>query len=140
MDIRISSTYVETGQHHKVRKVRNSGTRLCSYVPETKNMVISEQYTLKTSHRREGILKMVSRVLSSRNHRRGNTYINNPSRSDPRRPTRRLRRSFARLQAQVARLQAQVDQRAHAKRTWGLHQSTGATCGMLYLGGNPARS
>ena len=38
----------------------NSSTRLCSYVPETKNVVISEQYTLKTSNSREGILKMVS--------------------------------------------------------------------------------
>ena len=38
----------------------NSGTRLCSYVPETKNVVISEQYTLKTSNRQEGILKVVS--------------------------------------------------------------------------------
>ena len=60
IDIRISSSYVATGQHHKVRKVTNSGTRLCSYVPETKNVVISEQYTLKTSNSREGILKMVS--------------------------------------------------------------------------------
>ena len=38
----------------------NSGTRLCSYVPETKNVVISEQYTLKKSNRQEGILKVVS--------------------------------------------------------------------------------
>ena len=60
IDIRISSPYVATGQHHKVRKVTNSGTRLCSYVPETKNMVISEQYMLKTSNSRKGILKMVS--------------------------------------------------------------------------------
>ena len=57
---RISSPYVATGQQHKVRKVTNAGTRLCSYVPETKNVVISEQYTLKTSNSREGILKMVS--------------------------------------------------------------------------------
>ena len=60
IDIRISSPYVATGQHHKVQKVTNSGTRLCSYVPETKNVVISEQYTLKTSNSQEGILKMVS--------------------------------------------------------------------------------
>ena len=59
IDIRISSPYVATGQHHKVRKLTNSGTRLCSYVPETKNVVISEQYTLKTSNSREGIQKMV---------------------------------------------------------------------------------
>ena len=60
VDIRISSPYVVTGQQHKVRKVSNSGTRLCSYVPEINNVVISEQYTLKTSNSREGILKMVS--------------------------------------------------------------------------------
>ena len=60
IDIRISSPYVATGREHKVRKVTNAGTRLCSYVPETKNVVISEQNTLKTSNSREGILKMVS--------------------------------------------------------------------------------
>ena len=60
IDIRISSPYVATGREHKVWKVTNAGTWLCSYVPETKNVVISEQYTLKTSNGREGILKMVS--------------------------------------------------------------------------------
>ena len=60
IDIRISSPYVATGQHHKVRKVTNSGTRLCSYVPETKNVVVIGQHTLKTSNSREGILKIVS--------------------------------------------------------------------------------
>ena len=59
-DIQISSPYVATGREHKYRKVTNAGTRLCSYVPETKNVVISEQYTLTTSNSREGILKMVS--------------------------------------------------------------------------------
>ena len=69
------------------------------------------------------------RVLSSGNHRRGKRpRINNPPRGDPRRPARRLRRSFSRLQAQV-------DQRTRAKRTWGLHQSSGATSGALYVGG-----
>ena len=60
INIRISSPYVATGREHKVRKMTNAGTRLCSYVPETKNVVISEQYTLKTSTSREGILKMLS--------------------------------------------------------------------------------
>ena len=122
IDIRISSPYVSTGQHHKVRKVTNSGTRLCSYVPET----ISEQYTLKTSNIREGILKMVSEFSSA-------GIINNPSRGDPQRPARRLRRSFARLQAQM-------DKRARAKRTWGHHQRSGAPSCVLYIGGGPARS
>ena len=111
IDIRISSPYVATGREHKVRKVTNAGTRLCSYVPETKNVVISEQYTLKTSNSREGISKNGIQILSSRNHRRGKrAHINNPPRGDPRRPARRLRRIFARLQAQM-------DQRASAKRT-----------------------
>ena len=60
IDIWISSPYVATGREHKVWKVTNAGTRLCSYVPETKNVVISEQYTLKTGNSQEGILKMVS--------------------------------------------------------------------------------
>ena len=60
IDIRISSPYVATGQHHKVWKVTNSGTRLCSYIPETRNVVVSKQHTLKTSNSREGILKMIS--------------------------------------------------------------------------------
>ena len=60
IDIRISSPYVATGQHHKVPKVTNSGTRLCSYVPETKNVVISELYMLKTSNSLEWIMIMVS--------------------------------------------------------------------------------
>ena len=33
-----------------------------------------------------------------------------------------------------------VDQRACAKRTWGLDQSSGVTSGALYIGGGPARS
>ena len=73
------------------------------------------------------------RVLSSGNHRRGKrARINNPPRGDPRRPPWRLSRNFARLQAQV-------DQRARAKRTWGLDQSSGATFGALYIGWNPTR-
>ena len=88
MDIRISSPYVATGREHKVLKVTNAGTRLCSYVPETKNVVISEQYTLKTSNSREGILKMVSEfplpgIIGAGKESR----INNPPRGDPRRPT-----------------------------------------------------
>ena len=59
-DIRISSPYVATGREYKVRKVTNAGTRLCSYVPEIKNVVISEQYTLKKGNSLERILKMVS--------------------------------------------------------------------------------
>ena len=132
IDIRISSPYVATGREHKVRKVTNAGTRLCSYVPETKNVVISEQYTLQT-RKPGGDSKNGIRVPSTRNHWRGKrARINNPPRGDPRRPTWRPRRNFARLQAQV-------DQRARAKKTWSLDQSSGAPQGALHVGGNPAR-
>ena len=42
----------------------NSGTRLCSYIPETRNIVVSEapdqSYVLKTGNDKQGGLKMVS--------------------------------------------------------------------------------
>ena len=41
IDLKISSPYVVTGKEHKLRKVVNSGTGLCSYIPETKNIVVS---------------------------------------------------------------------------------------------------
>ena len=59
IDIKISPPYVVTGKQHKIRKVVNSGTWLCSYIPETKNIVISEDYTLKTSDDQQGVLNMV---------------------------------------------------------------------------------
>ena len=122
---RISSPYVATGQHHKVRKVTNSGTRLCSYVPETKNVVVSGQYTLKTSNSREGILKMVSEfspagIIGTGKEPTSTILLEVILRDPP--------DDFVEVL-----LQAQVDQRARAKRTWGLHQSSGATCGALYL-------
>ena len=60
VDVKVSAPYVVTGQHHKVRKVTNTGSRLCSYVPETKNVDVSERYTLGTGNSRQGVLKMVS--------------------------------------------------------------------------------
>ena len=85
-DIRIFSPYVTMGREYLVQKVTNAGTRLYSYVPETKNLVISEQYTLKTSNSRE--FKNDIQGLSSGNHRLGKrAHINNPPRGDPRRPT-----------------------------------------------------
>ena len=134
IDIRISSPYVATGQHHKVRKVTNSGTWMCFYVPETKKRGHFRAVHAENEQQPGGDSKNGIRVLFSGNHRRGKrAHINNPPRGDPRRPARRLRRRFARLQAQV-------DQRARAKRTWGLDQSSGATSGALYIGGGPARS
>ena len=38
--------YVVTGKVHKVREVVNNDTRLCPYIPETKNKVMSEDYLL----------------------------------------------------------------------------------------------
>ena len=65
IDIKNISPHVVTGKEHKVRKVVNSGTRLCSYIPEAKNIVIGEvqdklSYILKTNNSRQGTLKMVS--------------------------------------------------------------------------------
>ena len=65
IDIKIISPHVATGKRHKVRKGVNSGTRLCSYITETKNIIIEEAqdkwgYVLKTSNNTQGILKMVS--------------------------------------------------------------------------------
>ena len=65
IDIKIISPHVVTGTEHKVQKVVNSGTRLCSYIPEIKNIIIEESqdklsYILKTSNSRQGTLKMVS--------------------------------------------------------------------------------
>ena len=55
-----------TGKEHKLRKVVNSGTGLCSYIPETKNIVVSEapdrSYMLKTGNGKRGSLKMVSEL------------------------------------------------------------------------------
>ena len=61
---KIISPHVVTGKEHKVRNVVNSGTRLCSYIPETKNIVIKEaqdklSYIFKTSNSRQGTFKMV---------------------------------------------------------------------------------
>ena len=58
VDIQIVSPYVMTGNRHRVQKIVNSGTRLCSNFPKTKNIVITE-----TSNSRRGILKMVSEIF-----------------------------------------------------------------------------
>ena len=64
IDLKIASPYVVTGKEHKLRKVVNSGTRLCSFIPETRNIVISEvpnqSYVLKTGNGKRGSLKIVS--------------------------------------------------------------------------------
>ena len=64
IDLKISSPFVATGKKHTLQKVVNSGTRLCSYFPETKNIVVSEapgqRYVLKNGNDKQGSLKMVS--------------------------------------------------------------------------------
>ena len=132
IDIRISSPYVATGREHKVWKVTNAGTRLCSYVPETKNVVISEQYTLKTSNSREGIIKMVSEFPPPGIIGAGiptSTILLEVILGDP--PD-----DFVEVLPGLKL----VDLRACAKRTWGLDQSSGTTSGALYIGRGPARS
>ena len=53
-----------TGKEHKIRKVVNSGTRLCSFIPETRNIIVSkapdQSYVLKSGNGKRGSLKMVS--------------------------------------------------------------------------------
>ena len=42
IDLKITSPYLVTGKEHALRKVVNSGTRLCSFIPETRNIVVSK--------------------------------------------------------------------------------------------------
>ena len=53
-----------TGKEHKLRKVVNSGTRLCSFIPRTRHIIVSKEpgpsYVLKTGNDKRGSLKMVS--------------------------------------------------------------------------------
>ena len=47
-----------TGKEHKAREVVNSGTRLCSFIPETRNIMVSKapgpSYVLKTGNGKRG--------------------------------------------------------------------------------------
>ena len=51
IDLKIASLYVVTGKEHKLRKMVNSGTRLCSFISETRNIIVSkapdQSYVLK---------------------------------------------------------------------------------------------
>lgn len=64
IDLKILSLYVVTGKEHKLSKIVNCGTWLCSYIPETKNVVVQESpdpsYMLKTGNSKQGSLKNVS--------------------------------------------------------------------------------
>ena len=88
VDVKVSEPYVVTGREHKVRKVTNAGTRLCSYVPETKNVVVSKRYTLGTGAGR-AFLKW---FRPGGNHRR--RIAHDPPRASPVRQARRLHRCF----------------------------------------------
>ena len=62
IDLKIASPYVVTGKEHKLRKVVNSGTRLCSFI--SRNIIVSKapgpSYVLKTVNGKRGSPKMVS--------------------------------------------------------------------------------
>ena len=65
IDLKIASPYVVTRKNQRLRKVVNSGTQLCSYISETKNVVVQgapgrSSYVLKTGNGKRGGLKMVS--------------------------------------------------------------------------------
>ena len=53
-----------TGKEHQLQKVVNSGARLCSFIPETRNIIVSktpdQSYLLKTGNGKRGSLNMVS--------------------------------------------------------------------------------
>ena len=130
IDIRISSPYIATGQHHKVRKLTNAGTWLCSYVPETKTVVISRQYTLKTSNSREGIIKMVSEFSPAGIIGAGKE------------PTLTILLEVILGDSPddlVEVLPGFKLKWTSAERTWGLDQSSGSPPGALYIGWNPTR-
>ena len=63
IDLKIVSLYVVTGKEHKLRKVVNSRTRLCSFIPETRIIIVSKapgpSYVLKAGNGKRGSLKMV---------------------------------------------------------------------------------
>ena len=133
IDIRISSPYVATGQHHKGRKVTNSGTRLCSYIPETRNVVVSEQHTLKTSNSREGILKMISEFspagIIGAEEEPTATILLEVILGDPPDDLVEILPGF-KLKWTSAHAQ---------KELGGLDQSSGSPPGALYIGWNPTR-
>ena len=58
IDLKIASPYVVTGKEHKLRQVVNSDTRLCSFIPETRNIVVSkapdQSYELKAGNGKRG--------------------------------------------------------------------------------------
>ena len=132
IDIRISSLYVATGQHHKVRKVTNSGTRLCSYIPMIRNVVVSEQHTLKTSNSREGILKMISEFspagIIGAGKEPTSTILLEVILGDPPDDLVEILPGFKLKWTS-----------AHAQKERGLDQSSGSPPGALYIGWNPTR-
>ena len=64
IDLQISSPFIVTGKNIILKKVVNRDTRLCSYIPETRNIVVSEapdqSYVLKAGKDKRGSLKIVS--------------------------------------------------------------------------------
>ena len=68
IDLKIASPYVVIGKNDRLRKVVNSVTRLCSYIPQTNNVVVQGEplrssYVLKTGNGKHGSLKMVFEFL-----------------------------------------------------------------------------
>ena len=82
IDLKIASPYVVTGKEHKLRKMVNSGTRLRSFIPETRSIIVSKapgpSYVLKTGNGKRGSLKMVSEFHPSGNRRFGVICVDDP--------------------------------------------------------------
>ena len=64
IDLKISSPFIVTEKKHKLQKVANRGTRLCSYIPETRNIVVclatDQSYVQKAGNDKRRSLKIVS--------------------------------------------------------------------------------
>ena len=81
----------------------NSGTRLCSYIPKTKNVVVQEapgrsSYVLKTDNGKRGSLKIPPAGIIDL----GAIGLDDPPLDRSWRQARPLRRCIAWLEAQVA--------------------------------------
>ena len=57
IDLKIASPYVVTGKEHKLRKVVNSATRLCSFIPETRIIIVSKAPDQKLGTANGGVLR-----------------------------------------------------------------------------------
>ena len=130
IDLKISSLFVVTGKKtRRLRKVVYSGTRLRSYIPETKTVVVQEapgqsSYVLKTGNGKRGSLKMVSQ-LPPRGSLDWSYWSRETSLRSFWREARQLRRCITWLEAQMAT-------KTHKLRGWNSCHRSGDTSGAIH--------